>query len=586
MSIFKTLGLSQAIVDSLTELGYEQPTEIQKIAIPQILGSKNDLKAFAQTGTGKTAAFSLPILEQIDSNNKNTQAIILSPTRELAIQIANNVNDFSKNLKNLKTIAVYGGANIEEQIRPLKRGVQIVVGTPGRTLDLIKRRILNLESIQWLVLDEADEMLNMGFKEELDNILEKTPKTKQTLLFSATFPREVEAIARNYMNNPTEMSAGQKNIGAVNVEHEFFQVTERNRYPALKRIADVNPDIYSIVFCRTRRETKEVAEKLIEDGYNADALHGDLSQAQRDLVMQKFRNKNLQILVATDVAARGLDVNDLTHVINYKLPDQAENYTHRSGRTGRAGKKGISIAIITSKERNKLKPIERKLQKNFLQKQVPNGKEICEIQLFKLIDKIHDIEVNEKEIKEYLPDIYEKLHELDREELIRRFVSIEFNSFLSYYQDARDLNNADAPSSDRKRRGDDSLARFYINQGKMDDLTPARLIGLINECLRKRDVEIGQIEILKSFSFFEIDKDFTQDVLEKMNEAEFNNRSVIVEVTAKPKGRSNRGSNRGSFKSFDKSNTRSNRKDSGGQRNDDFKPNRKKPAAGGRRRRR
>ena len=579
MSIFKELGLSQAIVDSLIELGYEQPTEIQKLAIPQILGSKDDLKAFAQTGTGKTAAFSLPILEQIDTSNKNTQAIILSPTRELAIQIANNINDFSKNIKNLKTIAVYGGANIEEQIRPLKRGVQIVVGTPGRTLDLIKRRILNLESIQWLVLDEADEMLNMGFKEELDKILEKTPSTKQTLLFSATFPREVEAIARNYMNKPVEMSAGTKNVGADSVEHEFFQVTDRNRYPALKRIADANPDIYSIVFCRTRRETKEIAEKLIEDGYSADALHGDLSQAQRDLVMQKFRTKHLQILVATDVAARGLDVNDLTHVINYKLPDQTENYTHRSGRTGRAGKKGISVAIITSKERNKLKPIERKIQKKFVQKQVPNGKEICEVQLYKLIDKIHDIEVNEKEIKDYLPDIYQKLHELDREELIRRFVSIEFNQFLSYYKDARDLNNTDAPN-DRRRSGDESLTRFYINQGKMDNLTPARLIGFINECLRKRDVEIGQIEILKSFSFFEIDKNFTPDVLEKMNGADFNDRNVIVEVTSKPKGgggRRRRSSDKGGF----------GRKDSKFKKNDDYKPRRKSPAeSGGRRRRR
>ena len=579
MSIFKELGLSQAIVDSLIELGYEQPTEIQKLAIPQILGSKDDLKAFAQTGTGKTAAFSLPILEQIDTSNKNTQAIILSPTRELAIQIAKNVNEFSKNINNLKTIAVYGGANIEEQIRPLKRGVHIVVGTPGRTLDLIKRRVLNLESIQWLVLDEADEMLNMGFKEELDKILESTPKTKQTLLFSATFPREVEAIARNYMNKPVEMSAGQKNVGADSVEHEFFQVTDRNRYPALKRIADVNPDIYSIVFCRTRRETKEIAEKLIEDGYSADALHGDLSQAQRDLVMQKFRTKHLQILVATDVAARGLDVNDLTHVINYKLPDQTENYTHRSGRTGRAGKKGISVAIITSKERNKLKPIERKIQKQFVQKQVPNGKEICEVQLYKLIDKIHDIEVNEKDIKDYLPDIYEKLHELDREELIKKFVSIEFNQFLSYYKDARDLNNSDAPN-DRRRSGDESLTRFYINQGKMDNLTPARLIGFINECLRKRDVEIGQIEILKSFSFFEIDKNFSPDVLEKMNGADFNDRNVIVEVTSKPKGGGGgrrRSSDKGGF----------GRKDTKYKKKDDFKPRRKSPAeSGGRRRRR
>ncbi|MCA0931234.1 DEAD/DEAH box helicase [Lutimonas saemankumensis] len=581
MSVFAKLGLSQAIVDSLTRLGYEQPTEIQKISIPQILGSKKDLKAFAQTGTGKTAAFSLPILEQIDPENKKTQAIILSPTRELAIQIAKNINEFSMNLKGINTLAVYGGANIEEQIRSIKRGIQIVVGTPGRTLDLINRRVLNLKTIQWLVLDEADEMLNMGFKEELDGILEGTPSNKQTLLFSATFPKEVEAIARNYMKDPVEMSAGQKNVGADSVEHQFFQVTERNRYPALKRIADLNPDIYSIVFCRTRRETKDIAEKLIKDGYNADALHGDLSQAQRDMVMQKFRDKNLQILVATDVAARGLDVNNLTHVINFKLPDQTENYTHRSGRTGRAGRKGISIAIITAKERNKLKPIERKIKKNFVQKLVPNGKEICESQLFKLIDKVHDIEVNEKEIKDYLPDIYEKLHELDREELIKRFVSIEFNQFLSYYEGARDLNNNDDPV-DRKKPGDESLTRFYINQGKMDNLTPARLIGLINECLRKRDVEIGQIEILKSFSFFEIDKDFTQDVLERMNDAEFNNRSVIVEVTSKPKGRRNKRSSKG----YGRKNTIKSRSNDYKSKRDDFKPKRKKRSSGGSRRRR
>ena len=581
MSVFTKLGLSQAIVDSMTELGDEQPTEIQKISIPEILGSKKDLKAFAQTGTGKTAAFSLPIIEQIDAENKNTQAIILSPTRELAIQIAKNINEFSKNLKGIKTIAVYGGANIEEQIRPIKRGVQIIVGTPGRTLDLINRRVLNLKTIQWLVLDEADEMLNMGFKDELDGILEGTPANKQTLLFSATFPKEVEAIARNYMNDPKEISAGQKNVGADSVEHQFFQVSERNRYSALKRIADLNPDIYSIVFCRTRRETKDVAEKLIKDGYNADALHGDLSQAQRDMVMQKFRDKNLQILVATDVAARGLDVNNLTHVINFKLPDQTENYTHRSGRTGRAGKKGISIAIITAKERNKLKPIERKIKKNFVQKLVPNGKEICESQLFKLIDKVHDIEVNEKEIKDYLPDIYEKLHELDREELIKRFVSIEFNQFLSYYEGARDLNNTDDPG-ERKRPGVESLTRFYINQGKMDDLTPARLIGFINECLRKRDVEIGQIEILKSFSFFEIDKDFTEDVLEKMNGAEFNNRSVIVEVTSKPKGRRNRNSSKG----YGRKNTNKSRNDDFRSKREDFKPKRNKRSSGGGRRRR
>ena len=585
MSIFKDLGLSQEIVDSLVELGYEQPTEIQKISIPQILGSKNDLKAFAQTGTGKTAAFSLPILEQINTKDKNTQAIILSPTRELAIQIAKNVKEFAVNLPNLNVLAVYGGSSIEDQIRSLNRGVQIVVGTPGRTVDLIKRRRLKLTSIEWLVLDEADEMLNMGFKDELDKILESTPEEKQTLLFSATFPKEVEAIARNYMHNPVEVSAGQKNVGADNVSHEFYQVTDRNRYPALKRIADVNPDIYSIVFCRTRRETQEVADKLIADGYSADSLHGDLSQAQRDMVMGKFRNKSIQILVATDVAARGLDVNDLTHVINYKLPDQAENYTHRSGRTGRAGKKGISIAIITAKERNKLTPIERKIKKKFVQTKVPNGKEICEIQLLKQIDKVHDIEINEKEIKDFLPDIYDKLEGFDREELIKRFVSIEFNQFLSYYQNARDLNNDDRPS--RSRSGDEALSRFYVNLGKMDNLTPARLIGLINEQLKKRDVEIGQIEILKSFSFFEIDKNFANDVLEKLNGAEFNNRRMIIELTSKPKGgggrsRSSRGFGRKDT-SGDRKEYRGKRKEYGGGDRKEFKGEKKEGHRGKRR---
>ncbi len=545
MSIFKDLGLNKAIVSSLVELGYENPTEIQEIAIPQILSSKDDLKAFAQTGTGKTAAFALPIMEQLDLKSKDTQAIILSPTRELAIQIARNIEEFSKNMSGLNVIAVYGGANIEDQIRGIKRGAQIVVGTPGRTVDLIKRKRLNLKNIQWLVLDEADEMLNMGFKDELDQILEATPDSKQTLLFSATFPKEVEAIARNYMNNTVEISAGKKNIGAENVSHEFYLVSDRNRYPALKRIADINPDIYSIVFCRTRRETKDIAEKLIQDGYNADALHGDLSQAQRDMVMQKFRNKTLQILVATDVAARGLDVTDLTHVINYKLPDQAENYTHRSGRTGRAGKDGISIALITGREKGKLRPIERKINKQFEQKQVPNGQEICEKQLYNLIDKVHDIDINEKEIKDYLPSIYQKLEGLDREELIKRFVSLEFNQFLSYYENSRDLNGDD--SRERSRSTDDSFTRFYINLGKMDHINPAKLMGIINENLGKRDVEIGQIEILKSFSFFEVDKNYRDEVLEKFKGAEFGGRRIIVEVTTKPKTKGRSRSKRRSF---------------------------------------
>ncbi len=544
MSTFKELGLGQAILKALNDLGYEQPTPIQKKSIPQVLASTDDIKAFAQTGTGKTAAFSLPIIEKVDVKNKNTQAIILSPTRELAIQIGKNIQEFSKYIKDLHVVTVYGGASIEDQIRGLKKGAQIVVGTPGRTVDLINRKKLKLENIQWVVLDEADEMLNMGFKEDLDQVLHVTPEDKQTLLFSATFPREVDAIAKNYMYNPVEIDAGKRNSGTDSVSHEYYLVSERNRYPALKRIADINPDIYGIVFCRTRRETKDVAEKLIADGYNADSLHGDLSQAQRDIVMQKFRAKHLQILVATDVAARGLDVDSLTHVINYKLPDQIESYTHRSGRTGRAHNKGISIAIITNKEKRILSPIEKKIGKKFDHKQVPNGEEICGKQLFKLIDNIKTVEVNDSQIEPYLNSIYAQLEGIDREELIRKFVSIEFNQFLSYYEGAQDLNGDD--TKERRRSGDENFTRFYINLGKMDKLNPARLIGFINENLNKKNAEIGQIEILKNFSFFEIDKKFADEVLKSFKNTEFEGRAVIVEVTTKPKGRS-RGRKSGGF---------------------------------------
>jgi ATP-dependent RNA helicase DeaD len=549
MSTFKELGLDKDIVKALTDLGYENPTEIQLKAIPQVIASKQDLKAFAQTGTGKTAAFSLPILQQIDANNTDTQAIILSPTRELAVQIANNISEFSKYLKGVKTEAVYGGANIEEQIRRLKKGVQIVVGTPGRTVDLINRKQLKLENIQWLVLDEADEMLNMGFKDELDKILEVTPKEKQTLLFSATFPQEVESIAKNYMTKPIEISSGQKNKGSDQVSHQYYVVSERNRYAALKRIADVNPDIYSIIFCRTRRETQEVADKLIQDGYNADALHGDLSQAQRDSVMEKFRNKTLQLLVATDVAARGLDVTDLTHVINHKLPDQIESYTHRSGRTGRAGKEGISIAIVTGREKGKLHPIERIIGKQFVSTPIPTGKEICQNQLLKLIDKVHDIKVNEAEIKEFLPSIYEKLEGLDREELIKRFVSIEFNSFLSYYENAPDLNDSDhmrSADSRGKRRDDENMTRFFINIGRKDKLNPARLIGLINDQRIAKNIEIGQIEILDTFSFFELDKNYQDQTITAFQEGDvsFEGRNVNVEITEKKRSGRGGGSRR------------------------------------------
>ncbi|WP_299016819.1 DEAD/DEAH box helicase [uncultured Polaribacter sp.] len=551
MSTFLELGLKEPINKALTDLGYEKPTVIQEKAIPQIISSTDDLKAFAQTGTGKTAAFSLPILELLDESNSNVQAIILSPTRELAVQIGKNIEDFCKYLKNVKVTTVYGGANMDTQIRSLKRGSQIVVGTPGRTVDLINRRALKLGNVQWLVLDEADEMLNMGFKEELDKVLEATPETKQTLLFSATFPREVEAIARNYMTKPVEVTSGEKNQGSDNVSHEYYAVTERTRYPALKRIADLNPNIYAIIFCRTRRETQEVADNLIKDGYSADALHGDLSQGQRDSVMGKFRKKTIQILVATDVAARGLDVTELTHVLNHKLPDQIENYTHRSGRTGRAGNKGISIVLVNGKEKGKLRSIERIIKKKFVETKVPTGKEIVENQLMHLIDKVKATEVNSSEIEEFLPNIYTKLEDLDREELIQKFVSLEFNSMLAYYENSKDLNDLSSRDNSRARSTNENMTRFFINIGRKDSLNPGKLIGLINEQNIGDKIEIGAIDILDTFSFFEIDKNFEDKTLEAFaeNQPDFDGRSVNVEITKKERSG---GGRRGGKKPFGK----------------------------------
>jgi ATP-dependent RNA helicase DeaD len=576
MSTFLELGLKEPIIKALSGLGYEKPTVIQEKAIPQIISSTDDLKAFAQTGTGKTAAFSLPIIELLDPSSSNVQAIILSPTRELAVQIGNNIKDFCKYLKDVKVTTVYGGSSIEDQIRSLKKGSQIVVGTPGRTVDLINRRALKLGNVQWLVLDEADEMLNMGFKDELDKVLEATPETKQTLLFSATFPREVESIARNYMTKPVEITSGQKNQGSDNVSHEYYAVTERTRYPALKRIADLNPNIYAIIFCRTRRETQEVADKLIKDGYSADSLHGDLSQAQRDSVMGKFRKKTIQILVATDVAARGLDVSELTHVINHKLPDQIENYTHRSGRTGRAGNKGISIVLVNGKEKGKLRPIEKIIKKKFIQAKVPSGKEICQNQLMNLIDKVQAIEVNETQINEFLPNIYDKLKDLDREELIQKFVSLEFNTMLAYYENAKDLNDLSSKDNSRARSTNENMTRFFINIGRKDSLNPAKLIGLINDQNIGDKIEIGAIDILDTFSFFELDKDFEDKALDAFasNQPDFDGRSVNIEVTKKERSG---GRRRGSKKSFGK-------KDGGfGRRRSTEGSSRRSNSSGGRR---
>ena len=549
MSTFLELGLKEPINKALTDLGYEKPTVIQEKAIPQIISSTDDLKAFAQTGTGKTAAFSLPILELLDDNSGNVQSIILSPTRELAVQIGNNIKEFRKYLPNVKVTTVYGGSSMEDQIRSLKRGSQIVVGTPGRTVDLIKRRALKLGNVKWLVLDEADEMLNMGFKDELDKVLEATPETKQTLLFSATFPREVEAIARNYMTKPVEITSGEKNAGSENVSHEFYSVTERTRYPALKRIADLNPDIYAIIFCRTRRETQEVADNLIRDGYSADSLHGDLSQGQRDSVMGKFRKRTIKILVATDVAARGLDVTELTHVLNHKLPDQIENYTHRSGRTGRAGNKGISIVLVNGKEKGKLRQIERIIKKKFVEGKVPSGKEIVQNQLMNLIDKVQSTEVNESEMEEFLPSIYEKLESLDREELIKKFVSLEFNTMLKYYENSKDLNDLSSRDNSRARTENENMTRFFINIGRKDNLNPGTLIGLINDQNIGDKVEIGSIDILDTFSFFEIDKNFEEKTLEAFasNQPDFEGRSVNIEITKKERSG---GGRRGGRKPF------------------------------------
>jgi ATP-dependent RNA helicase DeaD len=552
---FEDIGISSELLRGITELGFQHPMPIQEKVIPVLLEQEKpeDLVGLAQTGTGKTAAFGLPIAQRANPADKHTQALILAPTRELCLQITGDLKNFAKYLPNLHVVAVYGGADIDRQIRALKKGAQIIVATPGRMNDLLnKRKSIDLSFLQTVVLDEADEMLNMGFKEELDAILEKTPSEKTTLLFSATMPKEVLRISKDYMRNPREISVGQRNAGAENVKHVCYPVRSKDRYLALKRVVDYHPNIYGIVFCRTRQETKDVAEKLIQDGYNADALHGDLSQAQREYIMQKFRIKNLQLLVATDVAARGLDVKDISHVINYNLPDDDAIYTHRSGRTGRAGQKGVSIAIVNLREKHKIKFIEAKLKKQFEMRTVPKGEDICEKQLLNLVDKMEKIEVDHKEIDKFLPAIYEKLEWLSREELIKHFVSLEFNRFLDYYRDLDDLNAPEEEGRRKKRgqkgvgrrgergsRGDErggpraaeeGFTRFYINLGYKDSLTPRDLIGLINRCSRKRNIDIGRIDLLKTFSFFEVRKKFTSDILSAFQNVEYNRREVSVQV--------------------------------------------------------
>ncbi len=539
---FQNLGLKQPVLQAIQELGFETPTPIQEKAIPYLLESRNDLVAFAQTGTGKTAAFGLPIIEQIDLANPKVQMLALCPTRELCLQITKELTNYAKYLSGLHVVPVYGGAEISKQITALKQGAHIVVGTPGRALDLINRGKLQIEHIRWLVLDEADEMLSMGFKDELDAILGSTPATKQTLLFSATMPEEMTAIAQKYMHDPAEISAGRKNIGAENVQHHFYLIHAKDKYLALKRVADYYPDIYGIVFCRTRLETKDVADKLMEDGYNADALHGDLSQAQRDYVMQRFRLKQIQILVATDVAARGLDVNNLSHVINYSLPDDPEVYIHRSGRTGRAGKSGISIILANMREKSKLQFIEKKISKRFEQKSVPTGREICEKQLFHMIGRIENIEIKDSQIEQYLPSIYSRLSWMSREDLIQRFVSIEFNHFLSYYKNAPDLNAGVVPDREARlekgkikesRASGVSFAKLFFNIGKKDHISAKHLIELINRHTKGKAIRVGRIELTRNFSLVEVDEAYQDTVIQALKGAAFNGFPLEVRLDRK-----------------------------------------------------
>ena len=506
---FRELGLREEIITAVDELGFEEAMPIQEKSIPFIKNESKDLVALAQTGTGKTAAFGLPILDSIDENLRATQALVIAPTRELCVQISNDLKNFSKHIKGMKIVPVYGGENIITQLKQLDVTPQIVVATPGRLIDLMKRKKVDLSGIRYLVLDEADEMLNMGFKEDIETILESTPESRRTFLFSATMPKDVEEMSRNYMGEREQITIGTKNSGNENVEHVYYMVQAKDRYLALKRIVDMNPDIYAIIFCRTRQETQEVAEKLMKDGYNADALHGDLSQAQRDAVMQKFRIKHLQILVATDVAARGLDVSDLTHVINYNLPDDIESYTHRSGRTGRAKKKGVSIAIIHTKEKHRIKSIERIIKREFIRKDVPNGMDICKKQLFHLINRMENVEVNSEQIDPLLPEIFSKLEYLDKEEIIKKFVSLEFNRFLEYYKDARDLNVKETPKeggngNGGKKKKSGRKTRLKMNLGERDRITPKRLLGIINDTVGDKTISINDIEITQRYTFFDV----------------------------------------------------------------------------------
>ena len=563
MKTFEELGVSPEIRKAIEEMGYENPMPVQEEVIPYLLGEGNDVVALAQTGTGKTAAFGLPLIQKINVKNRVPQALILCPTRELCLQIAGDLNDYSKYIDGLKVLPVYGGSSIESQIRMLKSGVHIIVATPGRLIDLMERKVAKLDTIGNVVMDEADEMLNMGFTDSINSILEKVPEDRNTLMFSATMSPEISRISKQYLRNAKEITIGTKNEGSKNVNHIAYVVHAKDKYAALKRIADYYPQIYGIIFCRTRKETQEIADKLIQDGYNADSLHGELSQAQRDLVMQKFRQRHLQLLVATDVAARGLDVNDLTHVINYGLPDDTESYTHRSGRTGRAGKTGISIAIINLRERGKMREIERIINKKFIVGEMPTGKQICEQQLIKVIDDIEKVKVNEEEIESFLPGIYRKLEWLSKEDLIKRVVSMEFNRFLEYYSNAPEIETptvtdrrGEREPRERKehgssrekteRKAEKGYTRLFLNLGKTDGFYANQIIELINRNMKKQRTTIGRIDLMQNFSFFEVAEKQANDVISALNKVNLNGRKVVVEVAGENSGKSDNGGRKNS----------------------------------------
>ncbi|MDP4267180.1 MAG: DEAD/DEAH box helicase [Bacteroidota bacterium] len=534
---FFEFELNERLLKAVDELGYEVAMPVQQEVIPLVLQNERDIIALAQTGTGKTAAFGLPLLELINYDKTKPQVIILSPTRELCMQIAKDIQSYAKYTDKARIISVYGGVSIDNQIREIKKGVQIIVATPGRFIDLIERGHINFSDVQWVVLDEADEMLSMGFEEDMKNILSRTPAEKRVFLFSATMPTEIGMIGRQYMENPIEITIGVKNSGAENVEHLYYLVHAKDKYPALKRIADYNPDIYSIVFCRTKSETQEVSEHLIKDGYNADALHGDLSQNQRDNVMNRFRNRNIQMLIATDVAARGLDIDDVTHVINYGLPAEIETYTHRSGRTARAGKSGVSIAITNLKEKSKIRQIEKRIKKQFTYAKVPTGFEVCEKQLYYMISKVQNITVDEKGISKYISGIYEGLEYLSKEEIIKRFVSLEFNRFLEYYRKSPDLNvDPEKEINNGSDRTDNGNKRLFINLGISDNFNKGSLADYVAKTVKIDRQIVANVFLMDTYSFFDvIDDTAAEDIINTFRKISFNNRRVKVEYSQERK---------------------------------------------------